>query len=438
MFVSSTFNLKLYQGFHLPDIVPEKQRRFAIDIVRKLRAVGFEAYWAGGCVRDQLLGREPHDYDVATSAEPPEIRNLFGKRRTLPIGAAFGVITVLGPRDAGQIEVATFRRDARYSDGRHPDSVTFSTAREDATRRDFTINGLFYDPIEQRVIDFVDGRKDLKQQVIRAIGLARERFTEDKLRMLRAVRFSATLDFSLDENTLAAVREMAPEISVVSAERIAGEMERMLVDPNRTTAVRLLLESGLAAVVLPEIVSSDSALDSCDDYAKIGKVIERLSEPSFPLALAALLYQRTDSQGAIGVCRRWRMSNSHTDRVGWLLDHRGKIEAARAMKWSALQKILVADGAEELLALEEAVALAGSGPTDDVDYCRSLLQRPREELDPPPLLTGDKLLEHGVPAGPAYRLLLEEARNAQLDELIHTKAEALELVDRLIEENNRK
>ncbi len=412
--------------------MPEKQRRFAVDIVRKLRAVEFEAYWAGGCVRDQLLGREPHDYDVATNAEPPEIRNLFGKRRTLPIGAAFGVITVLGPRDAGQIEVATFRRDARYSDGRHPDSVTFSTAQEDATRRDFTINGLFFDPIEKRIIDFVDGRKDLKRQIIRAIGQPRERFTEDKLRMLRAVRFTATLDFSLDEKTLAAIREMAPEISVVSAERIAGEMERMLVDQNRATALRLLLESGLAAVVLPEIVPSDG------DHAKITAVIERLSEPSFPLALAALLYQRTDSQGAIGVCGRWRMSNSHTDRVGWLLDRCGSIAAAGEMKWSALQKILIADGAEELLALEEAIALAGSESTEDVDYCRSLLERPREELDPPPLLTGDDLLEHGVPAGPKYRLLLDETRNSQLDELIHTKAEALELVDRLIEKENHK
>src|SRR5208337_581044 len=178
-------------------IDPEQQRRFALEVVRRLRAAGFEAYWAGGCVRDELLGRRPKDYDVATSAAPPQIRELFGNRRTLPLGAAFGVITVLGPRPADpayrvpMIEVATFRQDAEYSDGRHPDHVTFSSAREDAARRDFTINGMFFDPVERTVIDFVGGQEYLRQGLIRAIGSPRLRFGEDKLRMLRAVRFAA-------------------------------------------------------------------------------------------------------------------------------------------------------------------------------------------------------------------------------------------------------
>jgi tRNA nucleotidyltransferase/poly(A) polymerase len=171
----------------MPAPHPEDQRQFAVEVVRRLRAAGFAAYWAGGCVRDRLLGRVPKDYDVATDATPPQIRQVFGHRRTLAIGAAFGVITVVGPKAAGMVEVTTFRRDAAYSDGRHPDGVTFSSAEEDAQRRDFTINGLFFDPLAEEVIDFVGGQEDLRRGVIRAIGQAAERFAEDKLRMLRAV-----------------------------------------------------------------------------------------------------------------------------------------------------------------------------------------------------------------------------------------------------------
>ena len=232
----------------------EQQRRFALDVVCQLRAAGFEAYWAGGCVRDELLGRTPKDYDVATNATPPEIRDLFGNRRTLPLGAAFGVITVLGPRPAGMIEVATFRQDAEYSDGRHPDHVTFSSAREDAARRDFTINGMFFDPVNRQVIDFVGGQDDLRNRLIRAIGPPRLRFGEDKLRMLRAVRFVAAFDFLIDAETAAALREMADQIAVVSPERIAMEMRRVLTEPGRVQGVRLLVELGLAEAVLPEIV----------------------------------------------------------------------------------------------------------------------------------------------------------------------------------------
>jgi poly(A) polymerase len=231
------------------------QREFALDIVRKLRAAGYDALWAGGCVRDQLLGLVPKDYDVATSATPDQIRDVFGRRRTLPIGAAFGVITVLGPRSAGQIEVATFRADAAYSDGRHPDSVTFTTAEHDAERRDFTINGLFYDPIAETVVDYVGGQQDLRDRIIRAIGDPRLRLTEDKLRMLRAVRFAATFRFEIEPETFRAIQEMAGDITSVSAERIGMEIRRMLLDPNRAVALELLKESGLLAHVLPEVAA---------------------------------------------------------------------------------------------------------------------------------------------------------------------------------------
>ena len=274
-------------------IDPEQQRHFALDVVRQLRTAGFEAYWAGGCVRDELLGRRPKDYDVATNATPPQIRALFGNQRTLPLGAAFGVITVLGPRPAGMIEVATFRQDAEYSDGRHPDHVTFSSAREDAARRDFTINGMFFDPVDRKVIDFVGGQEDLQNGLIRAIGSPRLRFGEDKLRMLRAVRFAAAFGFAIDAETAAAVREMAPQITVVSPERIAMEMRRVLTEPGRVQGVRLLVELGLAAAVLPEIVPGDGASPARVEHA-LG-VLGRLQNPGFPLALAALLAGQADA-----------------------------------------------------------------------------------------------------------------------------------------------
>jgi poly(A) polymerase len=237
----------------VPSIDPRLQREFAVDVVAKLRAAGFEAYWAGGCVRDQLLGREPKDFDVATDARPDEIRGIFGFRRTVAVGEAFGVIKVVGRKPEGEVEVATFRQDASYSDGRHPDSVRFSTPEADAQRRDFTINGLFYDPLDDRVIDFVGGQEDLARRMVRAIGDARARFAEDKLRLLRGVRIAATFDFTLEPATRDAIKAMADQITVVSAERIAAEMRLMLVHPRRARALELLRELGLLKIILPEV-----------------------------------------------------------------------------------------------------------------------------------------------------------------------------------------
>ena len=232
---------------------PKKQRAFAVDIVRRLREREFEAYWAGGCVRDQLIGRPPKDYDVATAARPDDVRAVFGRRRTVAVGEAFGVVCVVGPRGAGQVEVATFRQDAAYSDGRHPDSVQFSTPQADAQRRDFTINGMFYDPLEDRVVDFVGGQDDLVREVIRAIGNPRERFDEDKLRLLRAVRFASAFEFKIDPETRDALEEMAAQISVVSVERIAAEMRSMLTHASRVHSLHLFGEVRLLAAILPEL-----------------------------------------------------------------------------------------------------------------------------------------------------------------------------------------
>ncbi len=399
------------------------QQEFAEALVRRLREAGFTAYFAGGCVRDRLLGRTPTDYDVATSATPDEIRDLFGRRRTLALGAAFGVITVLGPKAAGNVEVATFRRDAAYSDGRHPDAVTFSSAEEDARRRDFTINGLFYDPLSNEVIDFVGGQADLERHLLRAIGNPRERFAEDKLRLLRAVRFAATFGFELDADTACAIRQMAPQIVVVSPERIAMEMRRLLTAMGRAAGVRLLLDTGLADALLPEIVSGDRSRALLDENLA---VLDRLAEPGFPLALAAVLRGLVDASGVRAVGERWRLTNREVERAAWLLVQLPCLQRAGNARFSALQPLLIHEGIGDLIALGEAVEPGSAAVT----RCRAALGRPPEELNPPPLVDGAALIARGLRPGPAFSRLLARARSAQLDGEVTTREEALALIDR--------
>lgn len=408
----------------MPD--PAAQRTFALEIVRKLRAANFEALWAGGCVRDQLLRITPKDYDVATSATPDQIRDLFGRRRTLPIGAAFGVVTVLGPRAAGQIEVATFRQDAAYSDGRHPDSVTFTSAEHDAQRRDFTINGLFFDPIAEKVVDFVGGQNDLAARTIRAIGNPRERLHEDKLRMLRAVRFAATFNFAIEPMTMQAIQSMAAEIRAVSAERSGMEMRRMLLDANRSRAMTLLRESGLLRYVLPEIAALADVT-----FEDVLAVLERLDTPTIAVIMAAILrvaLPQARPQQAQEAARRLRFTKHEGDRAAWLLQKLPVLAKAHELPWPTIQRLLIHDGAEEIVALHEAMA----GPGDAaVKFCRERLAWTPELLNPAPLLDGGALISHGLKPSPEFSTLLERVRDAQLVGEISTADEAIALVDRL-------
>ena len=403
---------------------PARQRAFALEIAQKLRAAGYEALWAGGCVRDELLGLTPKDYDVATSAKPDQIRELFGHRRTLAIGASFGVITVLGPRDAGQIEVATFRTDAAYSDGRHPDGVAFTTAEHDAERRDFTINGLFFDPTAEKVVDYVGGQEDLAGHILRAIGNPRLRLSEDKLRMLRAVRFAAAFNFKIEPNTLAAIQVMAPEINTVSAERIGMEVRRMLIDSNRAAALKLLRETNLLPHVLPELADFSAV-----DFNETVGVLTALEHPSISLALAALLLPATKSPlPASTVGLRLRYTNKEIERTAWLLANQPLIAQAPQLPWPKLQRLLTHEAAPELLALREAVA----GPNDPaLAYARERLAWPAEQLNPRPLVDGSTLIHHGLNPGPHFAHLLEQVRDAQLNGEIQTRDQALALVDRL-------
>ncbi|HET6883475.1 MAG TPA: CCA tRNA nucleotidyltransferase [Pirellulales bacterium] len=442
----------------MADRDPVQQREFALSIVRRLRQAGHDAYWAGGCVRDALLGRQPKDYDVATDARPPQIRELFGRHTTLDIGAAFGVVAVVGPRPAGIVEVTTFRQEAGYLDGRHPDpeGIRFTSAEKDAQRRDFTINGLFYDPLEadesRRVIDFVGGVGDLRRKVVRAIGNPRDRFDEDKLRMLRGVRFAATFDFDLDEATSTAIAELAPTVTVVSAERIAQEMRALLVLPGRARGMELLRQSGLLAVILPELVSlaetpvERDRPESENLWQRTLAVLDRLPSPGVPLALAALLHASVwHESGSVGdgpraaaeivkqVAERWRLSNKETDGAAWLVERHRALVSAESMPWPRLQRLLISPDIDDLLKLHAAIADASRHESTHVDFCRRCLQLPPEELNPAPVLTGDDLVRHGVPRGKHYKTLLEAVRDAQLEKRVKNLDEALALVERLLD-----
>lgn len=396
------------------------QRDFAIEVVKLLREAGHEALWAGGCVRDALLGKEPKDYDIATNAEPEKVRTLFGRKRTIAVGASFGVITILPPRSlkAEPIEVATFRSDGSYIDGRRPDSVRFTNAKEDASRRDFTINGMFFDPIEDKVIDYVDGQQDLERGLIRAIGNPEQRFAEDRLRMLRAVRFAATLQFNLDPETLAAVCQHAPSITEVSPERIGAELKRMLVDSNRSHAIRLLLETRLFTTLLPKFSE-----EIASDMVAISEHLTRLSTPTSALALATLLCGVADFTSASRVAREIKWTNKETERVGWLVQNQEELSKAEERPWSEIQPLLAAEGGPELVQLRRA-KIADADSTDQ--FCRERLAWDREKLDPAPFIVGADLIAVGLRPGPSFKQLLSKARAYQLDQLVADKNESLE------------
>ncbi len=455
------------------------EREFAVEVVRRLREAGHEALWAGGCVRDELLGQTPKDYDVATSALPEQVRRLF--RRTVGVGESFLVVEVLGPRtEAGllKVQAATFRSDGEYIDERHPIEVVASTPREDALRRDFTINGMFFDPLENRVIDYVGGQDDLRNRVLRAIGDAEKRIGEDKLRMMRAARMAARFELTIEPATAAAIRKMAAGILVVSAERIADEFRKMLVDRHRARGMRLFMELGLAAPVLPELLpmiglpqgaprpdgpalpppGRPAAPDPAglDLWEHVLRVLDLLGDaPSFPLAFAALLHdvgkprtvgrtpdrytfychEHVGRRMASEICRRLKVSNEERERVEWLVEKHQILADARPMKTSKLKTLLAHPGIHELLALHRADALASGRSDEHVVYCERLLREWSEAdlLNPPPLFTGHDLQRMGLEPGPIYKRLLDAVREAQLDGTIKAPTEARVLVERLLE-----
>ena len=386
------------------------ERELATDVVTKLQAAGYTALWAGGCVRDELLGLTPADYDIATSATPEQVQQLF--RRCHSFGASFGVVEVLGPRDEHgdwlKVQVATFRTDGSYTDGRRPDTVQYSSPEEDAARRDFTINGLFFDPVTQKVMDYVGGKADLEARVLRAIGDPVARFTEDKLRVLRAVRMAARFNLTVEDQTWQAVVRMAEQIRVVSVERIAEELRKMLVHPSRGRGMTLLRDSGLLKLILPEASELPAKLASPE-----------VMMVAFELVLAALL--RNCEPKIVGrVAKRLKLSNQEADDVIWLVTVQQLLVRNPAPPRSTLFPIL-ADERGILLVL----FLHLCGNSEAGEYARKAKnQHTLAELNPPPLLTGDDLKALGYKPGPQFKAWLDELRRKQLDGELTSRADA--------------
>ncbi|MGA2914807.1 MAG: CCA tRNA nucleotidyltransferase [Sedimentisphaerales bacterium] len=387
-------------------------KQAAIQIIRILRKAGFEAMLAGGCVRDMLLGKKPKDYDVVTSAKPDEICGIF--RHTIKVGAKFGVIIVL--IDSQQIEVATFRAEEGYSDGRRPDKVRFTSDKEDALRRDFTINGMFYDPLKKEVIDYVEGQKDLKRKIIRTIGKAEERFSEDYLRMLRVVRFAAQLDFKVDKNTLDAVQNHCRQITKISGERIAMELESLFATAGREKGVQLLIETALAEQIFPVFKDKNTR-----EFA--AKIFEYLSEEiTFELGLAAFFAacQTGDAMKNLGILK---LSRNQLKYVKFLLEKRSFLLSELSL---AQLKLIVSEPYfEDLYSLQKAVQkVKGESISALLAFRRRAKAIMGKELRPKPLLNGFELIGLGAQPGPQVGLVSKELYIEQLSERVGTKQEA--------------
>jgi poly(A) polymerase len=432
-------------------------RSAAAEIVARLRAAAHQAYFVGGCVRDLLLGRDPADFDVATSATPDQVLGLFEK--TFAVGAHFGVVLVCIQQDAQEVvtEVATFRSDGVYTDGRHPDAVRFSDSpEEDVKRRDFTINGMMLDPATGQVLDLVGGVQDLNAGVIRAIGDPVQRFTEDKLRMLRGVRFAARFAFTLDAATFRAIESQGPAIHQVSFERVRDELTRMLTEGHARVAFELLDATGLLLQVLPEVVKMKGVAQP-PQYHPEGDVwvhtlllLEGLPAGApVALAWAALLHDvgkpatfrvapdriRFDGHVDVGVrlaeeiCRRLRFSNYETEQILLLIANHMRFADVQKMKESTLKRFFRLPHFEEHLALHRLDCLAAHGNLALYDFAKNRYENlPKEEVRPSLLLNGKDLIAAGYRPGPEFSAMLASAEDAQLEGTVQTREQALHFV----------
>jgi poly(A) polymerase len=425
------------------------RRGLATAIVQRLRDAGHEAFLAGGCVRDQLLGREPLDFDVATSAPPEVVRTLFS--RTVPVGAKFGVILVI--EQGLPFEVATFRSDDAYVDGRRPSAVHFGTARDDALRRDFTINALFLDPLSGRLVDHVGGEADLRAGVIRAIGDPRARIAEDRLRMLRAVRFAARLGFAIEPATREAIAAAAATLTDIAAERIGDEVVKVLTEGGARRGFELLAATGLLAVVLPEVDRMRGVAQPPEFHPEgdvfvhtLGLLAQLPAGCPETLALGALLHDvgkpvtagrhegritfhnhaAIGADMAVAVCQRLRRSRTTWERVAYLVRSHLRLVQAPEMRLATLKRMLREDGFDELLALARIDALASGRDLTYVEFCeRRRAELAREDaMRPPRLLGGAELIALGYAPGPEFGAILRALEEAQLEGTVRTREEA--------------
>jgi putative nucleotidyltransferase with HDIG domain len=435
--------------------MPEREtlpRMSAEQVVRALQNSGYTAYFAGGCVRDTMLGKEPKDYDVATSAQPEQLKELFPSSHG--VGAHFGVVLV--KLDGHTIEIATFRSDGEYTDGRRPQNVTFASPEEDAQRRDFTINGLFFDPVANHTIDYVGGGADLEAGVLRAIGDPQERFEEDHLRLMRAVRFAAGLGFDLDSATWNAVCDLAPAIEKISVERVRDEFSRILTTPTRVRGFDLLVDSGLMGSIMPEILN----LKGCEQPPKFhpeGNVFvhTRLmlsllpEEASLPLVLSVLLHDigkpatytwdeeaqriRFNGHAELGaemteeILRRLKYPNDIINDTVFGVANHMRFMNVQDMRTSKLKRFMARETFDDEMELHRVDCLSSNGMLDNYHYIKEKREEfANEPLIPPRLVTGDDLIARQWKPGPVFKGILTEIQNLQLEGTLTSREQALD------------
>jgi putative nucleotidyltransferase with HDIG domain len=427
----------------------------ASRIIRTLQQKGYDAYFAGGCVRDKLRGVVPKDYDIATSAKPDEVQKLFAK--TVAVGAQFGVILVM--EEGHSFEIATFRTEGGYQDGRRPTQVAFSNVEEDARRRDFTVNGLYHDLKTDKILDFVGGKNDLDLNLIRTIGDAEARFLEDHLRLLRAIRFAVQLDFEIDRNTFHFVVKHAELIRKVSAERVRDELSKILTSANPSRGLRLLDESGMLKIILPEMEAM-KGVEQPMQYHPEGDVfvhtmllIDGLKNAPIELAMGCLLHDvakpatfvrapdriRFHGHDKLGaemsrvICKRLAFPNAQTDLIAALVAEHLRFKDAFQMKVSTLKRFLSLDRFDLHLELHRLDCLASHGKLDAYELCKKKWEE--NQAQPPPslkLVTGEDLIAMGLSPGPEFARILRTVEDAILEGTVTTKQEGLALVTKTI------
>jgi poly(A) polymerase len=431
--------------------MPSKEEK-ALAILRRLRDNGFIALFNGGCVRDRLLGLPVKDYDIATDARPEVVQRLFDE--TVPVGAKFGVIMVI--IDGDPFEVATFRADAPYVDGRRPSSVRFGALEEDAKRRDFTIGGMYYDPFADRLIDTVGGMRDLRAGIIRAIGNPYDRFAEDHLRVMRAARFAARLNFVIEPETHRAMKLVAPMLPKISAERIGEEIVRMMTEGGAARGIDIMVETGIMKEVLPEVLPMIGCQQPAnyhpegDVYVHTRIAVAMLSPGcSESLAFGILFHDiakpntRQEQNGKVtyyghteigaemakAILARLRRSRAVQERVAYLVKNHLKLTMAPRMRASTLRRMLAEDGFDELLEVSRMDALASSSFLGHYHFCRRAMKEiTPARMRPPRFLTGRDLIGMGFTPGPAFKNILKEVEDLQLDGEIADRDAALAYV----------
>jgi poly(A) polymerase len=433
-------------------------RDTATEIVQRLQANKFSAFWVGGCVRDFLLGREPQDFDIATDAKPEQVEKLF--KRTIAVGKKFGVIVVV--ENKHQFQVATFRAEENYQDGRRPETVHFTNAEADALRRDFTVNGLFYDPISKKTHDWVGGEKDLRARIIRTIGKPEERFAEDHLRLLRAVRFAAQLNFEIESKTFAAIQSLAPKIKLISAERIRDELLKLFRPPHAARGLELLRQSHLLEHILPELAATITCEQS-PDYHPEGTVFEHIklmleklpADAHESLPWAVLLHdiakpvtaekdlqtgsihfyghEKVGAEMAEKILERLRFPRKQIEEIVACVLHHMQFKDVKQMRKATLRRLLLRETFPLELELHRLDCLGSHGSLEYYDFLRdSAEELQRKPEIKPPLLTGKDLIALGMKPGPAMGKLLDEIREKQLADELKNARQAKAWVKRML------